>query len=593
MGISAILTGLSALAVGGGFAWWSWRDRLGGGLERSAATARALGIVALVLLVIDPGLAGRVLRGRPLVLLDNSVSMHAAGGRARDAAVLAATLGDTVSFGELAPGEPGAQPALADALRGAMAGGRPVVVVTDGEIAEARELSAELGTAMSVRIQARTGGPDLALAEVRAPERLSAGDTLWVEVEASRTSDAPDTARIEVRSGAQPLLQGTVHFGGARRARIRLTGVLPKAVIGEQWLNIARTGDADSEPGDDVRWWRLIVTPTPGVVVLAATPDWDARFLYRTLHEVVESPVRGYVQLQPGSWRRMDDLRRVSLVEVNAAARGADLLAVRGGTAAWHAIGRARLLWAPAAMSGDWYVGPGAASPLAGAFVGAQFDSLSPASGVTPLDAPADGGWVGLTARLARRGAEVPVVIGREDAGGRTVVVGADGLYRWGFRGGVSEQLWRGLIASTAAWLLASPAADGARAVPVHAVTQRGRPVRFRWIAASAVTPVPVRLDVEGTVRPDTLRFDGSGEATLALPPGRYRYALDGGGSGSFAVEPFSDELLPTPVTLEAQTATITPAPLQHSLRDAWWLWAVAVISFVVEWSLRRRLGLR
>lgn len=591
--IPAILTGLAALAVGGGFAWWSWRDRLGGGIERTAAAARALGIAAVVLLATNPALGSRVFGGRPLVLLDNSVSMHAAGGRASDAAVLAASLGDTVSFGELAPGEPGAQPALADALRGTVVAGRPVILVTDGEIAEAGDLPTALRAAISVRVVARTRGPDLALVEVRAPARLSAGDTLWVEVDATRTSDAPDTARIEVRSGVRPLLQGTVHFGGAGRASIRLSGVLPMAMIGEQWLSIVRIGDADSEPGDDVRWWRLHVTPTPGVVVLAATPDWDARFLYRTLREVVESPVRGYVQLQPGSWRRMDDLRRVSLREVNAAARGADLLAVRGGTAGWQAIGRARLLWAPSAMSGDWYVGAGHASPVAGAFVGAQFDSLAPASGATPLAAPAEGGWVGLTARLARRGAEVPVVIGRVDAGGRTVVVGADGLYRWGFRGGVSEQLWRGLIASSAAWLLASPETEGARAVPVSPVTQRGRPVRFRWVAASAATPVPIRFDVDGRVRADTLRFDGSGEAAVALPTGRYRYVLEGGGGGSLAVEPFSNELLPAPVTLAAQTATVTAAPLQRSLREVWWLWVVAVISVVVEWSLRRRLGLR
>ena len=50
-------------------------------------------------------------------------------------------------------------------------------------------------------------------------------------------------------------------------------------------------GGPDAEPADDVRWWRLIVTATPGVVVLAETPDWDSRALYRTLKDVAEQAV--------------------------------------------------------------------------------------------------------------------------------------------------------------------------------------------------------------------------------------------------------------------------------------------------------------
>lgn len=593
MGIPASLTGLLALGVGAAVAWWSWRDRLDGWPERVAAAARAVGIAALVLLLLDPGIAGRVLRGRPVVLIDNSVSMHAAGGRARDAAALAASLGDTATFGELAPGEPGAHAALADAITGALAGGRPVVVVTDGEIADTGALPAALRAAVTVRLLARPRGPDLALTDLRAPLRLAAGDTLRVEIAALRTADAPDSARIEVQSGGQLLLHGTVHFGGAQHARIKLAGALPAAFLGEHWLEIVRVGDADAEPGDDLRWWSLVVTPTPGVVVLAAVPDWDARFLYRTLREVVAAPVRGYVQLQPGSWRRMDDLRRVTPAEVNAAARAADLLAVRGPIAAWQGLGRARLLWAPAEVHGDWYVGVGGASPVAGAFAGVPLDSLPPARAVTPLEAPTRSGWVGATARLARRGTEIPVLVGREGAGGRTVILGADGLYRWAFRGGVSDQLWRGLIANAASWLLSSPGTEGARAAPVLPVTERGRPVRFRWTAAAPAEPLPLRLDRDGTTWHDTLRFGGSGEATLALSTGRYRYTLEGGGSGSFAVEPFSDELLPMPVTLTEHTASASLVPLRRSLREVWWMFALAGIGFVVEWSLRRRFGLR
>lgn len=592
-GVTGWVALLVALAIGAGVAWWSWRDRLEGWPERLAATARAVAVAALVLLFLDPGIAGRVLGARPLVLLDNSVSMHAAGAHAAEAAILASTLGDTTTFGELAPGEPGAQASLADALTGALAGGRPVVVVTDGEISDTAAIPPATRAAIAVRVLSRTHGADVALTELRGPTRLSAGDTLVIDIEAVRTADASDTAAVEVRSGNATLLRGVVRFGAALRGRVQLRGALPPAFSGEQWLEITRNGAADSEPGDDLRWWRVIITPTPGVVVLAATPDWDARFLYRTLREVVEVPVRGYVQLEPGSWRRMDDLRRVSPTEVNLAARNADLLAVRGVAVPWQSLGRARLLWVPGDVPGDWYVAAAGASPVAGAFVGAPIDSLAPATAVKALDRPEASGWIGATARLARRGAEVPVMTGREGAGGRTVQIGVDGLYRWAFRGGVSEQLWRSLIADAASWLLAAPGSDGARAVPVAPVTERGRPVRFRWSGNGAATPIALRLEHNGVTRRDTLRFDGGGEAILALPVGRYRYLLDGGGSGSVAVEPYSAELLPAPVTLPQRAATATPSPLPRSLREAWWLFAVATLGFVVEWSLRRRFGMR
>lgn len=588
-----VLIALAALAIGAAVAWWSWGQRLDTRVGRAAALARLIAVAAVVLLLFDPGIAARMISPRPIVLLDNSVSMHAAGGHAADAARLAATLGDTATFGELSAGEPGAISAVDDALAGAVTGGRPVIVVTDGEITDATTLPPDLRDASTVRLVARTAAPDIALIGVRAPERLSAGDSLQVEIEAQRTADAPDTASVEVRAGTQVLLRGTVRFGGARRGRTLVRGALPAGFSGAHWLEIARTGAADGEPGDDVRWWSLTVTPTPGVVVLAAAPDWDARFLYRALKDVVASPVRGYAQVQPNDWRRMDDLHRVPAAEVQAAAKAADLLAVRGVVAPWQAMGKARLLWPPADVAGDWYLAPGAASPLSAAFGATTPDSLPPATAVTALDVASSSAWLGATARLARRGADVPVIGGRMLGSARVVTIGVDGLYRWAFRGGASEQVWRALIANAAAWLLATPDAAGARARPVTLVTQRGTPVRFRWSGAGAPVPIAVALDAGQGTRGDTLRFDGDGEARLALPVGRYRYTLDGGGVGTFAVEPFSDELVPAPVTLAAHEATQAPTPARRSLRDLWWLFALAVAGFGTEWLLRRRVGLR
>ena len=555
--------------------------------------ARILGLAALFLLLLDPGVANRRVSQRPLVLLDNSISMHSVGGRAIEAARVAAAMGDTISFGELARGEPGGRSSLFDPLAAALAGGRVVTVVTDGEIADASVIPADLLAQATVRVMARAAGADIALTEVQAPTRLTAGDTLTMAIEAQRTADAPDSANIVVRDSTTVLLHGTIKFGRGTRARLRLSGVLPRSVQGERWLRIERTGRPDAEPGDDVRWWRLTITPTPGVVVIADAPDWDARALYRTLKDVIDSPIRGYAQLQRGRWRRMDDLRSVTPAEVMAAARSADLLAVRGDVRSWRTLGRARMLWPAATQAGDWYVNAGSVSPISGAFAGTEPDSLPPAAGIQPLDSASLRGWVGATARLSRRGVPVPVIGGVEDRTGRSVTIGIDGLYRWSLRGGVADQVWRTWVANAATWLLAAPEGDSVRARVSTPVTQRGRAVHFRWVGAGSPQPLPVQLrGPKGEYR-DTLRFDGTGDASLALPVGRYQYAVERGGSGSLAVEPYADELVPSPVTVTEHAGTGSPASPRRSLREFLWLFGITIAGFGTEWMLRRRLGLR
>ena len=141
----------AALAVAVAVAAWSYRSRLDEGAVRLAALSRATGILALLLLVLDPGLVARLITRRPIVLLDNSISMHSATGRTQEARALAASFGDTASFGELVAGEPGGRSDIANALAGAVAGGRAVTVVTDGEIGDATLLPPDLLAQVTVR----------------------------------------------------------------------------------------------------------------------------------------------------------------------------------------------------------------------------------------------------------------------------------------------------------------------------------------------------------------------------------------------------------------------------------------------------------
>lgn len=586
--LTAVLLLAAAIIIAAALAWWPWRHALDRPVARVAVVARGVAVWALLLLLLDPGIRGSIGRGRPLVLLDNSVSMHATGAQADSAARLAATLGEVVPFGELPGGLPGGRTALAEVLGTAIGAGRPIVVVSDGEVADAAAISADLLAQATVRLLPRPTGPDVALTDARLPSRLATGDTLRVEVTLRATGGWSDTVRIEVRDGNRVLMSGTGRFAAPDgRALVRMRAALPRDVSGARRLEIQRVGTADAEPLNDRRIRELVVTPSPGIVVLAERPDFDARFLYSTIAAVTESPVRGFVQLQAGSWRRMDDLRPVTTQEVVAAARQADLLAVRGDTTPYRGLGRARLLWPAGGVAGDWYVMPSGASPLSGALSGIEGDSLPSLPEVAAVPA---GDWVALVARQARRGAEVPVVAGRVD-GGRVVVIGATGLHRWGFRGGMSEQAWRGLLGAATAWLLASPATAGARVQPIEAVVQQGRQLRFR--GAPHAAPLAIAFASPSGGFTDTLRFDGDGIALAALPVGRWGWQTADGGAGTVEVETYADELVPTPPTLVAREAAVLPSPMRRSMREVWPLFLLAVLGLLTEWLIRRRLGMR
>jgi hypothetical protein len=201
--------------------------------------------------------------------------------------------------------------------------------------------------------------------------------------------------------------------------------------------------------------------------------------------------------------------------------------------------------------------------------------------------------WIALAARNGRRGPEGPAVVGRDGGRVREVTVLADGLWRWAFRGGASEQAYRAWVAATVTWLLAG--ADSAQGVarPLRPVVQQGLPLVFEWVGGGAPRPTPVRWTGAPAGMPDTLRFDGAGHAEVRLPPGTYQYRLEPAGSGTVAVEVYSDELLPRAPTLAARTASPTETRSQRSSRDLPWLFLAVLLGLTGEWVARRRMGLR
>lgn len=565
---------------------------------------RAAAWSALGILLLDLSCAVPRPPERPLVLLDASLSLAADSGRWREARDSAMRWGDVRTFGDersqLDTVPARGRSRLGPALRAAAASDRPIIVVTDGEVEDVNDLPPDLLARTGVRLFPRRPGVDLGITSVEAPPRVTAGDSVPFDI-VIRTygSAVPEGVGVALQLGDRVLAQRPIRpvANGETRLRVALPSAALKPEI--NLVTVLLTGVRDAEARDDARLVIVTVTPTPGVVLLANPGDWDSRFLYRALIDVAELPVRGFVRLEPDRWRSLATLGPVSDEEVRRAAQRADLLILKGDQSLARTTG-ARGLWlwpsgenGTTTLPGDWYLKPGVLSPIAGAFTGLPVDSFPPAVQITPVLADS-GGWVALTAQNGRRGPDRPVVLGRIRGNRREVTVAADGLWRWAFRGGSSEQGYRSWVGATASWLLAGADSLTGRARPIRPVVANQRPMVFEWRGNGAPAPLEIVWDGQGAARRDTLRFDGAGQASVWLAPGSYRYRLEGGGSGMVAVETYSDEWLPRPVAVEARAEGAMLASAAPSRARGWvWLFALCVLGLAGEWLARRRLGLR
>jgi hypothetical protein len=568
-----------------------------------ALVCRGAAWTALGILLLNLSCQVRRPAGRPVVLLDASLSLSAAGGQWATARDSARHWGEIQTFGDERVRTDSVptrgRSLLAPALIAASGSGRPVIVVSDGEIEDLPDIPPDILARSGIRLFPRSAVPDLAITQVTGPDRITAGDSLPLEIQVQAwRSPARDTISLEVTAGGKRLAKRVLRIR-SEFGRLRLSLPTRGLTPGDQILHVSLLHTGDAEPRTDTRVHLVSVAATPGVVILAGPADWDSRFLFSTLREVAQLPVLGYVRLEADRWRSMRDLRVAPVGTVRRAARRADLLILKGGVGDLARGSQARGIWSwpsgetgESQIPGDWYLTAASNSPLASAFLGEPLDSFPPATQLTPM-VPGPRDWVALNAQLGRRGLQRPAIIGRESGRTRWVIVAADGLWRWAFRGGSSEQSYRSWIASTTSWLLAGADSIEGVARPVQRVVSNGRPIVMQWVGGAIPTPETVQWSSKAGEQVDTLHFDGSGRATLWLPPGEYRYRLGRGGSGTAVVEDYSEELLPQRVTLSSHSPRATQLYGRSAARDWLWLFGICALAFSGEWLARRRLGLR
>lgn len=570
------------------------------------ALLRALAALAVAALLFDVPL-GRAHEQRPDVALDASLSWQRGGAAcgAWRAALDSATRiggGHWDRFGDSLRRDDGRGPpmdvtsslrAVADRAAGT---GRAVVVITDGELDDAEVMSSLPRGSRAIVIPC-TPAPDVAVSTIEAPRTLLAGDSLSARVTLVAGGAGAPAGRVELRLDDMLLAaQDVPALTSFAELPVQLRGVVAGRPRTALLRAIVRAG-GDREPRNDTLIVAVEVSRAAAAVFASTAPDFDAREAVAALRGVTSLPTRAYYRVAPGAWRTDGSLARVAESDVAAALRDAPLAVIHGDTSLFGAprtITRGSLLlFAPPPVDeGEWYASAAPPSPLAPALASLPFDSLSPLNVSPTLPR---GSWQGIVTRRAGAAQVTRVALVGWDVPRHIAVLGAQGFWRWRFRGGVRAEAYDAFFGSLYDWLVEGRS-DRRPVVPASQVLRAGEPLRWRRGASpdTVVRLTITRRSATGRVYSVTLHFADT--ATVAesgaLAQGVYDVRMPGG-QAMLAVNA-SRELLPRRATVRSGAvgggAVAGEAP---SARDFGWLYLVATLLFCVEWLLRRRAGLR
>ena len=483
------------------------------------------------------------------------------------------------------------------AVERALGRGHPLVIVTDGELADPEALN-ELPAGSRVIVERHAPETDLAVSSLELPRAVVSGDTVEL--------------RVGLVAGARGSSAGTVAIsvGNAAVLTLPIDGLAPYAeraltvrarVEGREGPTVVRAivrSPGDVEPHNDTLAMAIDLSRAASAVFVSTSPDFDARYALSVLRGALAVPTRGYFRVAPGAWRVDGSLAPISEADVRAAFRDAPVAILHGDTAAFgpprNATSGPLALVVPAATSdGEWYAADAPPSPLAPALSGLPWDSLPP---ITVGASPPAGQWRALEVRRGRE-EDRRVIIAGSDTPRRLVIVAASGLWRWRFRGGASADAFTALWGSLFDWL-AAERADRRAAVPTGIVVRAGEPVRWHRgsSADSSVLVVLRRVARNDSARVDSMTLRFRGDATIAespaLPPGLYTATVRGG-TTMLAVNNAREWLPRSPRVKAGAIGGGVPVDAAPRLRGAGWAYALILLLLCAEWVVRRRLGMR
>lgn len=573
-----------------------------GAYRRTLAALRALAVLVAVALLLDAPI-GAGAPAAPMTALDASASWGQGGARryAEAQARAASAGGQPLLFGDSVRTAPSPESPsdiasrVGPAVDRAAALGRPLTVITDGQIDDPETLGA-LPAGSKVEVLPAPDAIDVAVRSLELPPSAAPGDSLELRVLVVSAGAPVPAAAIAVRlpDGAAVATASLAAFAPWSEREWRVRVRVPErrdALV----VRVIVTASGDAERRNDTLSTVLDVRGSPAAVFVSTAPDQDARFALDLMRGALAFGVRGFMRVAPGQWREDGALTRVDEAVVRDALARAPLAVLHGDTAYFGeprglSRGALALVVPPRDDDGEYFTERAAASPLAPALSGVPWDSLPPI-GVGP--APLGTSWSALSARRARR-FDDRVVIAGFDEPRRIAVLPVRGLWRWKFRGGRSADAFAAVWGGVLDWLAEGRTDERA----VFAATpwlREGEPVTWRR-GASRDSSLTLRLRRDGaaTEHRVTLQFrDALSSATSApLTAGIWR-ATTPGGTSTFAVNPSAEWVPRRPILSRSVTAGPPAAGARASMRGGWWWYALVIALLCAEWWMRRRVGLR
>jgi hypothetical protein len=588
------------------------RRALGAALLRAAALT-----IVLALLLDAP--VGRARPPRPFAAVDVSRSMARGRGEAsmREAIAWARAggadsvfaFGDSLRVLAAAPRTADDASRARPAVEQALAAGRALLVVSDGELDDPDALRM-LPAGSEVRLLPASTARDLALSSLSSPRAAVSGDTVELDVSVVAGAAGAGAGTLEVSIGDVAAPRVTLQPLAAYATRSITVRMRAPAASGVVLVRAAARTDADAEPANDSLRAALELSAGASAVFVSSAPDEDARFIVALLRGALSLPTRGFYRIAPGQWRREGTLEPATEADVRAALREAPLAVIHGDTAVLGAPrplvrgSLALVVPAPASAEGEgaaqeFFATGAPPSPLAPALAGLPWDSLPP---LRVAERPPSGTWEALETRRGRRFDRRVAIAGSEDPR-RVVIVAASGFWRWRFRGGASADAFAAVWGGVFDWL-AEERLDPRAAVPTLSSVRAGEPIR--WRRGGAARTDSVRLSIEprtptaagapdsSRARTVTLHWPAGASVTEspALSPGVYDVRAQGG-SSVLVVNP-SRELVPRqPAVRAGRVGTAARPSDAPGLRSKAWAFALAAVLLCGEWVLRRRIGLR
>jgi hypothetical protein len=279
-----------------------------------AAWARGLAVALIVALLLDaPAGAGRP--ATPWVALDVSESMRRGDSAlwrlALDSA--AAIGGDTVMlFGDSVRAKRDASVAprdrasrLAPAVDRAAASGRPLIVITDGELDDDAS-AAGLPDGSRVITLTRKAGPDAALVSLAAPRSVVIGDTVRMGIEIAAGAAGAGSGELAVELDGRRVASVSLPALAAHGQRREELAFRAGGAAGPAILRVVLRTPGDVEPRNDTLATAVDRARGASVVFASTSPDLDSRWPYPP------GPISRWCRASGGSrdrWRRSPSRR--------------------------------------------------------------------------------------------------------------------------------------------------------------------------------------------------------------------------------------------------------------------------------------------